>query len=109
MINQSLYILDYILLINLPAYQLMVLNKIIRSSFAYYNIYIYIYIYKLPPRSIEDTISITELMRQQHLLSINFHIIYILLVTTHFAYHHETDIPLEINKSILKSESAEIT
>ena len=29
-------------------------------------------------------------MRQQHLLSINFHIIYKLLVNTHFVYHHKT-------------------
>ena len=35
-------------------------------------------------------ISITELMRQQHILSINFHIIYKLLVTTHLEYHHKT-------------------
>ena len=46
-------------------------------------------------------------MRQQHLLSINFHIIYKLLVTTHFAYHHKTPIPREINKAIFKSESTE--
>ena len=77
-------ILDYfnILLINLPAYQLIPLNKIIRSSIRV--------LYKLPPRSIDDTISITELMRQQHLLPINFRIIYKLLVTTHLAYHHRT-------------------
>ena len=79
-----IYILDYcnILLINLPAYQLMPLNKIIRSSIRV--------LYKLPPRLIDDTISITELMRQQHLLPINFRIIYKLLVTTHLAYHHRT-------------------
>ena len=33
-------------------------------------------------------------MRQQHLLPINFRIIYKLLVTTHFAYHHKTPIYL---------------
>ena len=82
-------ILDYcnILLINLPAYQLMPLNKIILSSIRV--------LYKLPPRSIDDTISITELMRQQHILlqqhiPIHFRIIYKLLVTTHLAYHHRT-------------------
>ena len=55
-------ILDYcnILLINLPAYQVMPLNKIIQSSM--------VVLYKLLPRSINDTISITELMLQQHLL-----------------------------------------
>ena len=55
-------ILDYcnIVLINLPDDQLMLLNKIIRSSM--------LVLHKLPPRSIDDTISITELMLQQHLL-----------------------------------------
>ena len=55
LIIQSLVIsiLDYcnILLINLPAYQLMPLNKIIRSSMRVLN--------KLPPISIDDRISIT--------------------------------------------------
>ena len=69
-------ILDYcnILLINLPAYQVMLLNKIIRSSMRV--------LYKLPPRLIDDTISISELMLQQHLLlhwllPINIYIAYI--------------------------------
>ena len=54
-------ILDYcnILLIYLPAYQLMLFNKIIRSSMRV--------LYKCTPRSIY-TISITELVLQQHLL-----------------------------------------
>ena len=60
----------------------MPLNKIIRLSIRVF--------YKLPTRSIDDTISITELMRQQHLLPINIRIIYKLLVTTHLAYHHRT-------------------
>ena len=46
-------------------------------------------------------------MPQQHLLSINFHIIYKLLFKSHCAYYHDTDIPREINKAIFKSESTE--
>ena len=59
-------ILDYchILLINLPAYQLMPLNKIIRSSMRV--------LYKLPPRPI-DTISITERILQQHLILVGYY------------------------------------
>ena len=77
-------ILDYynILLIKLPAYQLMPLNKIIRSSIRV--------LYALPQRSIDDTIGITELMRQQHLLPINLRIIYKLLVTKHITSHRHT-------------------
>ena len=44
-------------------------------------------------------------MRQQHLLPINFRIIYKLLVTTHFAFSQNPDIPREINKAIFKSEN----
>ena len=84
-------IFDYcnILLINLPAYKLIPLNKIIRSSMRV--------LYKLPPRSIYDTISITELMLQQHLLlrwllPINYYI---------YIYIYICDIFSIVNKTIL--------
>ena len=64
-------ILDYcnIFLINLPAYQLMPLNKIIRPSMRV--------LYKLSHRSIDYTISITELILHlllHWLLPINIYI-----------------------------------
>ena len=54
--------LDYynILLINVPDYQLIPLNTIIRSPMRL--------LYILLPRSIDDMISITALVLQQHLL-----------------------------------------
>ena len=53
-------------------------------------------------------------MRKKHIRSINFRIIYKLLVITNLAYNHKTPkyilgIPREINKAIFKSESAETT
>ena len=80
LLNQSLVIsiLEYcnILLINLPAYQLMPLNNTSRSSMRV--------LYKLPPRSIDDTNRITALMIQQHLLlhwlPINKYIYYIVSI-----------------------------
>ena len=47
-------------------------------------------LYKLPPRSIDDTISITEYIRQKHLLTINFGIIHKLMVTKYLKYHRKT-------------------
>ena len=45
----------------------MPLNKIIRSSMRV--------LYKLTPRSIDDTISITELMLQQHIILVGYQLI----------------------------------
>ena len=82
-------ILDYcnILLINLPVYQLMPLHKIIRSSMCV--------LYKLPPRSIYDTTSITELILQQHLL------LHWLLQINIYIYIYIYDIFSIVNKTIL--------